>query len=247
MSPDTIAFLLNVWKKHFLLPVECGRKILEYLPQPVSLSHSSPSIASSPSIPSTSSFTYNWYKSPTDETAYVQVSRGVSRGSAAENALDVDISDAFFGEFPFGFDNNDEEAIKFREKERDEELRRGICASLDAFPGGLGDTVLDGLSAEMLFSSEDILDEMLRGLVQTKFVPYSYKREVIHSKNHEAIYEAIRKNQKAMQNDAYSKLAYELYDYACKAIIYSLTNVYVSVKLEGEVVSATFVVTSFSP
>jgi hypothetical protein len=228
--------LLNVWKERSL-PEECGQKIFDYLPFPSSIS----------------SFTYNWYKDPTDPSAYVPVSRGVSRGPAAEDALDVDISDTFFGKIPFCFDDandgkaNDEEAIKFRAKERDEELRREICASLDAFPGGLGDTVLDGLSAEMLFSSDDILDEMLRGLVQTKFVPYSYKREVIHSKNHEAIYEAIRKNQKAMQNDAYSKLAYELYDYACKAIIYSLTNVYVSVKLEGEVVSATFVVTSFSP
>jgi hypothetical protein len=109
---------------------------------------------------------------------------------------------------------------------------------LDAFPGGLGDTVLDGLSAEMLFSSEDILDEMLRGLVQTKFVPYSYKREVTYEKNHEAIYEAIRENNKSKQDDAHSKLVYKLCDRGLDNLLHDSTGARVKVKVGGQYVSA---------
>lgn len=239
MSAATIAFLQKVWKGH-LLPEDCGRKIFEYLPHPASLTLSSPSIASPPSI---SSFIYDPYNfPPTDSRAYVQV----PRGPAAENAFDEDIFNAY-ATLPFGFGGDDEEAIIVREEERTEELSNKIRTSLDARLDGVCVTGSQSFIAESFFSSRCVEAETLQGLVQTEFKPYSFKGSVAFPANHKRIHQAIRQNNKSRQDDAHSKLSYELWDSACIQICNSPTDVGVSVRLDGKVVSATCVATSFCP
>jgi hypothetical protein len=137
-----------------------------------------------------------------------------------------------------------------REEERNLLMTEEMCFDpLDPLRDGLSGTFLDdglSLTAESLFP-EGVSAEILQGLVRTEFVTHRFEGEVTYDKNHIEIYKAVRQNQKAMQNDAFSKLAYELYDCACKEIIYSLTNVRVPVTVDGVEVSATCVATSFLP
>ena len=235
MSATPDALFLMMWLRR-LLPKDCRVLVFGYLirSDPASLTLSPPSIASSPSAPSISSFIYNPYKfPPTDSRAHVQV----PRGPAAENAFDEDIFNAY-AILPFGFGGDDEEAIIFREEERTEELSNKIRTSLDARLDGVCVTGSQSFIAESFFSSRCVEAEMLQGLVQTEFKPYSFKGNVAFPANHKRIYQAICQNHKAMQDDAYGKLSYELCDRGFDNLCNDTTEVRVKVKVGGEYVSA---------